>query len=177
MSGRVSDHPLIKLLLSFGFPRDDYVVHGSGPLLVRGLRTVDELDIVARGAAWRAAARLGRPVSGDVTGARMYELPGECIHVSRHWFLPPADTDAGVDALIDDAEIFEGIRFARLDDVRAYKRRLGRAKDLADIRLLDRHTPEPGPGASAATPTTEALPELDPLPGEEVMTYVVAGCR
>lgn len=158
MSGRLSDHPLIKLLLSFGLPRDDFVVHGSGPLLARGLRTVDELDLVARGAAWREAARLGRPVpgGGDVTGARVYELPGECIHVSRHWILPPADTDAGVDALIDNAEIFEGIRFARLDDVLAYKEHLGRAKDFADIRLIARHTPGPA--------TVQARPRRPPRP-------------
>ncbi|MEV5828675.1 hypothetical protein AB0L25_24250 [Spirillospora sp. NPDC052242] len=178
MTGRLSDHPLIKVLLGFRLPAEHYVVHGSGPLLARGLRPVDELDIVARGAAWRAAARLGRPIRGAVSGAPMYELGDGRVHVSRHWFLPPADTDAGVDALIENADLFEGIRFARLDEVRAYKRRLGRAKDHADLRLLARRSPRPGPGPGAPAPGGAAPPMLGPLPeGEEVMTHVVAGCH
>jgi len=44
-----------------------------------------------------------------------------------------------LDALIDKAEIIDGLPFARLKDVLAFKRSLGRAKDLAHVRLIEEH--------------------------------------
>jgi hypothetical protein len=40
------------------------------------------------------------------------------------------------DVLIERAEIIQGLRFARLADVLAYKQMLMRPKDMADIQAL-----------------------------------------
>ncbi len=51
-------------LRTLGLPTRDYAVFGSGPLAVRGLiREIRDLDLVARGAAWERAKKLG-PVRG-----------------------------------------------------------------------------------------------------------------
>ena len=53
--------------------------------------------------------------------------------------MTPADRVRGnelVRALIDNAEVIAGLRFARLVDVLRYKRKLRRAKDAADIAAM-----------------------------------------
>ena len=53
-------HELLEQLVALRLPEDDYVLFGSGPLLVRGwIADVDDLDVLARGAAWARAQELG----------------------------------------------------------------------------------------------------------------------
>ncbi len=41
-------------------PAGDWALHGSAPMLAHGLLSeIHDIDIVARGAAWEAAGRLG----------------------------------------------------------------------------------------------------------------------
>ena len=42
-----------------------------------------------------------------------------------------------IDAIIEDAELVDGLPFARLEDVLAFKRAHGRPKDLEHARLLE----------------------------------------
>ena len=44
-----------------------------------------------------------------------------------------------IDALIDNAEIIDGLPFARLEDVLAFKLSYGRPKDIAHARLTEAH--------------------------------------
>lgn len=57
---------------------------------------------------------------------------GGLIEFSQGWI----SDDWDADDLIDGAEIIQGLPFARLSDVLAYKQALSRPKDLRDITLL-----------------------------------------
>lgn len=132
-------HPLIRELVALGLPAEDYVIFGSGPLLAHGIRTeLGDLDLVARGAAWQRAERTGTPCRGAVTGGPGYQFDGGRITVFPNWISPDWDTDD----LIDRAEVVDGLRFARLQDVLAYKRQLRRPKDVVDIRTIMRFVTE-----------------------------------
>jgi hypothetical protein len=130
----LSDHRLIRLLGTLRLPPSDYVVTGSGPLLAYGLKTtVHDLDLVARGAAWTKAAARGRvSLAASGQGLRV-ELFDGCIEVFDHWLAGFTD----IDAMIDAAVTVEGIPFMSLADTLRWKRGLGRAKDLADIALIE----------------------------------------
>lgn len=129
----VTRHPLVERLLSLGFAPDQFVVFGSGPLLPHGIRTdIADLDVLARGDAWERARREGRPGLGPLTGERMARFFGDRIEVSQGWV-----GDLDVDGLIDNADVYEGIRFAPLTAVLAYKRILNRPKDISDISNLE----------------------------------------
>jgi hypothetical protein len=129
-------HHLIRRLLLLDFDPDDFVIFGSGPLLAHGLRRqVGDLDVVARGAAWRRAGELGVPTIGPLNGAPMYHFYGGLIEVSKEW----VSQDWNVDELIDGADVICGLRFARLEHVLTYKVALQRAKDVADLRVLARY--------------------------------------
>jgi hypothetical protein len=126
-------NPLIRHLIALDLDRNDFVIFGSAPLLAHGLRqSIGDLDIVARGTAWRRASEFGDPAVGMISGDPAVHLCGGRIQVSQKWI----STDWDTDDLIDRAEIIQGLRFAPLADVLAYKRILMRPKDIADILAL-----------------------------------------
>jgi hypothetical protein len=132
----LSEHPLIRELCSLALPAGDYVVTGSGPLLAHGLRDVErDLDIVARGDAWKAVLRLADPVVPLSGYGCLVSLFGGHIEVFDRW-LPGSP---GPDAMIEAAEWVQGIPFSPLSEVLAWKERLDRPKDQEDVRLIRRH--------------------------------------
>ena len=124
-----------KLVDELDLDRRDFVIFGSGPLLAHGLRRhIRDLDVVARGTAWRRVSQRGLPATGSVNGASMAAFWGGLIQFSPRWI----SDDWDVDSLIDRAEIFEGLPFAHLADVLRYKQMLNRPKDRSDIQALVR---------------------------------------
>ncbi|MFB7509743.1 hypothetical protein [Streptomyces broussonetiae] len=126
-------HPLIRELRSLELPAADYVVAGSGPLLAHGLRSVvHDLDIVARGDAWKAALRLGTPETPPSGSGCLVSLFDGDIEVFDRW-LPGSP---GPDEMIEAAEWVQGIPFSPLRDVLTWKEGLGRQKDQQDVKLI-----------------------------------------
>jgi len=136
----LSEHRLFRLLGKLALPVDDFVVAGSGPLLAHGLKaSIHDLDLVARGKAWELVASAA-PVIGSRSGlGRRIVLYNGAVEVFDHWVGGLND----VDALIDGAESIEGVRFMSLQDTLRWKRGLGRAKDLADVQLIERYLSVP----------------------------------
>lgn len=132
----LTEHPLIRLLSSLDLPSEDFVVFGSGPLLAHGLKdTVDDLDVLARGEAWRKAERLATPEPAPSGVGRVVKPFNDSIEIFDAW--APKGWD--VDQLIDEADIIEGIRFVPLKTVLKWKESAHRPKDDDDIALLRDH--------------------------------------
>lgn len=126
-------NPLIRWLHRSGLDPDHFVVFGSAPLLAHGLRSeVRDLDVLARGEVWRKVSEAGELAKGTITGDEVRQFCDGRIHFTERWISPEWDTDK----LIDEADIFDGLRFARLSEVRRYKDDLARAKDSTDRRRL-----------------------------------------
>ena len=124
---------LLGKLRALKLPAGDYVIFGSGPLAVRGLiEDVRDLDVVARGAAWEKAKGLSL-VHVAQGGDPIVRLEGGAVEIFGGWL------GWDIDVLIDGAEIIDGLPFARLEDVLAFKRFYGRPKDLEHVRLIERH--------------------------------------
>ena len=124
---------LLDKLRALDLPRGDYAVFGSGPLAAHGLiGEVGDLDVVARGGAWERAKGLGL-VRTAPEGDPVVRLEGDAIEIYGGWL------GWDIDALIDNAEIIDGLSFARLEDVLAFKRYVGRLKDITHIRLIEEH--------------------------------------
>jgi hypothetical protein len=129
------DHPLIARLRSLRLDNDDMVLFGSAPLLAHGLRDrISDLDVVARGRAWRRACELGERLTRDHSGTELVRFCDGLIEISTAWITPRWSADE----LIDGADVIDGLRFARLDQVLAYKRQLRRPKDIPDIETIER---------------------------------------
>lgn len=113
---------------------DHFVIFGSAPLAIHGLRTrISDLDVVARGDVWRRVSIIGTPIKGEYSGDLGWQLGNGHIEFFDRWITDDWDTDA----LIDGADIFGGIRFASLTEVLRYKEQLKRPDDLADIAAIE----------------------------------------
>ncbi|MGI5166046.1 hypothetical protein ACQEU3_16955 [Spirillospora sp. CA-253888] len=134
--GGLREHPLVRRLVMLDLAPDDFVIAGSGPLLAHRLRDqVSDLDVVARGDAWAQVRRQGMADVGTITGAPIVSFWGGLIQFCREWVTGNGDADG----LIERSDMIEGVRFASLEDVLAYKLEIGRPKDFADVRLLRAH--------------------------------------
>lgn len=105
----VLEHPLISHLIDLNLDSNDFVIFGSGPLLVHRIRTnICDLDIVARGNAWFRASMLGLPGVGAISDAPTVHFEEGRIQFSQEWIYGIWDTEI----LTDRADIIEGLRFA-----------------------------------------------------------------
>ena len=126
-------HPLFLKLAALGLPADDYVIFGSGPLVVRGIiEATNDLDVVCRGTAWEVVCAVSPPRRVEPWGVDLVSLEDGRLTFGTTW----AVGDVNVDELIESAEIIEGLPFARLEYVVEYKRTLGRLKDLEHLAAL-----------------------------------------
>ncbi|MEU9760952.1 hypothetical protein [Streptomyces sp. NPDC047985] len=94
-----------------------------------------DLDIVARGAAWKAVADLAEPGPAPSGHGRMVRLFGGTLEFFDSWL--PGSSDP--DSLIERAEFICGIPFCPLLDVLAWKGRSTRQKDRDDLLLIRSH--------------------------------------
>ncbi len=133
--GRHATDPVLDEFRSLNLPVGDYVIFGSGPLLARGwIDEVGDLDVLARGEAWTRALDLGTTEyleEWDVTVVNVRPK----ITVGTQWAIGNVDTDV----LIESSEIIDGLPFATLDAVVAYKKISRRPKDLAHLEIIERH--------------------------------------
>lgn len=111
-----------------GIDRDTAVVVGGGLLDVLGIRPSDDLDVLVPQETFQALADRGHVVSRYANNARYMRI-GD-IEVMDDWFGDAATVQAR-------AVVIDGVRFMPLDDVRKWKVRLARPKDLADVALID----------------------------------------
>jgi len=124
---------LLGKLNSLGLSADDYAVFGSGPMFAHGIKDLGhDLDIIARGNAWRQACSTSSPQTAIFGGLVVNLFNGE-IEIFDSW--APGDWD--VNDLIDTAEIIEGIRFVTLENVVKWKRLMGREKDQIHIKMIE----------------------------------------
>ena len=126
---------LLDTLRGLALPEGDWVLFGSAPLFVRGIiASTNDLDILCRGAAWEAACTLAPPQRHPRWGVELVELLDGKLSFGTTWAIGDVDPDE----VIDTAEMIDGLPFARLEYVVAYKRAAGRPKDLEHLAALER---------------------------------------
>lgn len=132
---------IIDRVTELNLPTGQWAVHASGSMVMHGLLPeANDLDIVARGTAWRAALDLGTPVAGRHD---LVVRHGSDVEIWSGWY------DEDVDQLIDTAQLVDGVPVVQLSAVLRFKERLGRPKDLAHIDLLRARIDAAGDGNDA----------------------------
>ena len=114
----------------------DYIVAGSGVLGALGLREAADIDLVVSRVVYEKFESAGtwqrkyypNGASGLVNG--IYDA-------SLDW-----DSETGepnLHELKQEGTVIDGVPFVSLPRLRAWKQKMGRPKDLADIVLIDRY--------------------------------------
>ncbi len=158
---------LVTIVTDLSLDRADFVIFGSAPLLAHGLRRrIHDVDVVARGDTWRRVRECGIPTRGNINGAPIASFWDGRIQFSSGWISDIWSTDT----IINNAELIEGLPFARLTDVLAYKQTLCRDKDAPDIdaiiELLHRRGRDIAPALRLGVRApVDPSPAADPCPG------------
>ena len=131
-----SDNSLIKKLLEFNLPKDDYALFGSAIMFFKDLKDVGhDIDVIARGKAWEKACQIKLPEVPVSKKGFVVKPFGDDIEIFSEWF--PGDWD--VNRLIDDAELMEGIKVVGFDSVIKWKKLMGRPKDYEHIQMIENY--------------------------------------
>ena len=127
----------LEFLRSLDLPAGEYAIFGSGPLAVRGIiEHSHDLDVICRGAAWEQVRAAGRMRYLEEYDVQIVEFLDGSITFGQHWGIG----DVSVDALIDTAEILDGLPFVRVEYVVDYKRIANRPKDKEHLRAWYSYT-------------------------------------
>jgi hypothetical protein len=130
----VATKNFLEKLRSLELPEGDFAIFGSGPMLNYNLKqSSHDIDVVARGAAWKKAMTLGE-VSQAAMGDHVVRLFDDAIEIFDGW--KPGKWN--INKLIDEAEKHHGLPWVRLEEVLKWKKRMGRVKDFEEIPKIER---------------------------------------
>jgi hypothetical protein len=119
-------------------PLGQYAIVSSGPLGIRNLREIGDIDIIVSETLWQSiAARYGII---DKDGVIKVDFPGDIIeafHEGSFYTKPKNPNAPTIAERIDQAEIIDGLPFETLEHVLYYKRKMNREKDIKDITLIE----------------------------------------
>jgi hypothetical protein len=125
---------IIARVKALNLPKNSYIVFGSCPLAVAGLREARDIDLLVskdvflklKEAGWKELYKSAndKPLVHDV-----FEAHHTQWHFSSH--------NPTLEELISTAIIIDSVPFASLAEVRKWKVSSGRPKDLIDIALID----------------------------------------
>ena len=118
-------------LKKLNLPNNKYAVFGSGPLAIHKIRDSDDIDIVVKEDLWNKLIKK-YPKEND----KLIKIGS--VEIYKHWL--PWFKD--VNFIIDNADIFENIRFVKLKYVLEWKKDYGRKKDKKDVKLIEKYINE-----------------------------------
>lgn len=124
---------IIARVKELGFPSSSYIVFGSCPMALAGIRESSDIDMLVSKelfaklgeAGWQELEKTpeDKPLTHDVF---------EALDNWRFGAYNPT-----LEHLLSSATVVDGIPFASLGEVRKWKKASGRPKDLVDIELID----------------------------------------
>lgn len=119
-------------------PIGSYVLFGSAPLGIRGIRDCHDIDILVSEDVWEAFKNNGWEVKSFPEGREC--LVNGLFELWRTWWPGEWDTDK----LIKEAEIIDGLALAKLEEVLKWKKIMNRDKDKKDIELINNYLEQNG---------------------------------
>lgn len=128
----------IKKLKKLNLPSSNFVIVGSGPLAIKGIRDSKDLDIIVTPPLWNELIKKYK-VSKNEWGVEILSI-NDFIEI-----LNPKDSLFGnskvvpVDDIFKNADVIYGIKFINLEHLKKIKVSMGREKDLDDVRLIDQY--------------------------------------
>ncbi len=123
-------------LKKLNLPKGKYAIFGSGPLAIRGLRDVRDLDVIVKDDAYeKLCAKYPRHIKTE---------PVNCIQIGNleignKWL----NNSNQIDEMIETADIIYGFPFVKLKYVLEWKKKMGRDKDLKDVQLIEKYLQKP----------------------------------
>ncbi len=115
-------------------PKDKYVIVGSGPLGVRGIRESQDLDILVKDDLWEKLSDKYRIINKN--GNKVIKISDTIEALGSKTFPDEPLDNPTIEEQIRDAEIIDGYPFQSIKHFKFFKEMGKRQKDLDDVILL-----------------------------------------
>ena len=125
---------LLTELDALKLPENKYVIVGSGPLGVRGIRESQDLDILVNDDLWEKLSNKYGILNKN--GNLAIRISDTIEVFGNKTFLNQLPDNTTVEEQIKNAETIESHPFQSLEHLKFFKKIGGRQKDLDDIILL-----------------------------------------
>ena len=122
-----------KLLTEFkelNLPEGKYVIYGSGPLGVREIRKVHDLDVVVADDLYQKLVKKYPKHEKRDERKRFIKLGKIEIIPASHSLIK------NIKKTISKADTIDGLKFVKLEDLIKWKKKMGRPKDFEDVKLI-----------------------------------------
>ncbi|HZE87628.1 MAG TPA: hypothetical protein VE090_05510, partial [Methylomirabilota bacterium] len=124
---------VINKMKSLNLPKGSYIVYGSAPFVIHGIREVNDIDMYVTKEIFEDLKKKGW--KKVYKGLKDEPLTYDIFEAHDTWeFSPYSPT---LPDLLSRATEVEGITFASLIDVKKWKQGSGRPKDIVDLKLID----------------------------------------
>lgn len=120
---------------SLKLPSDSYVVFGSCPMAMAGIRDANDIDLFVSPEVFASLREAGWQVRQK--GLNENPLVHDVFEAHDNWNF--SSYSPTLEHLLESATLVDGIPFASLEEVRKWKTATARPKDLADIKLIDKY--------------------------------------
>lgn len=133
---------LLDKLDAYGLDKSSYVIFGSGPLGIRGIRESNDIDLIVTKDLFDSLfAKYGQSSIKHLDDGRIGIILSDEIEIFPDWHGSLRDKALEI---LNDPEIIDGYPFAKLKYLKIWKNELARPKDLNDLRMLDEYLEKNG---------------------------------
>lgn len=128
---------IIETVRALDLPSDQYAVFGSGLMDVLGIRKSNDIDLVVTkdlfqellmSDEWREVV-----YSDGLPGLKHRTENIELFYESKMPFCSQAE----IEEKIRRAIVIDDVKFVQLSDILAWKKALGREKDIEDVKIIE----------------------------------------
>ena len=117
-------------LKELNIPKDDCVIYGSAPMVLRGLKEKNnDLDVLVKDSLWeKLSVKYPNNINGDYI-----DIDGVSFTHTDMNFL------GSVDDAIKKADIIDGYHILTLAETKRWKEKLGSEKHLKDAKVIEEY--------------------------------------
>jgi len=124
---------IINKVKALNFPKNSYIVFGSCPLAILGLREAKDIDLLVSKEVHENLEKSGWKKINK--GLKDTPLTYDVFEAHDNWDF--SHYNPTLSDLLSRAMEVDGVPFASLEDVRKWKEGYGRPCDVADIKLIN----------------------------------------
>ncbi len=126
---------IIQKVKGLNLLRGSYVVFGSCPLAIAGIRPAGDIDMLVSEELFESFKKAGWHEVDK--GSADKPLAHDVFEVHTKWNF--SSYKPTLEHLLSTATIIDGVPIASLEEVRKWKQASARPKDLVDIKLIDKY--------------------------------------
>lgn len=126
---------LLRELDRLKLPKNKFAITSSGPLGIRNIREINDLDLIVYPELWQELSVKYPPTKED--NFESIYIGNIQILGNGSWFTNPQF--GTLINQIDDADLFNSYRFVKLETILKIKKQKTRPKDIEDVRLIENY--------------------------------------